>query len=164
MKTADQRKTRFENRTPLINRYEHNFFNGYVVAAHRAGKQYVKYFSDRPNGRREALRQAIAYRDWLLPQLPAPNRIHWRSSVNSSGVIGVALTRERTAKGTFIWRYGAGWPIKGGRKGRATFSVAKYGKREARRLAIEARKKGLAEYLASVTYLDYRPKPRSKHP
>jgi len=36
----------------LVRRYEHNYFRGWVVGTQRQGKQYQRYFSDKPHGRR----------------------------------------------------------------------------------------------------------------
>jgi hypothetical protein len=70
-------------------------------------------------------------------------------SRNTTGEVDVALTRSRTRAGTIVWRYVAQWPTAAGRSGRATFSVSKYGKAEARRLAVEARRGGVAAFMGS---------------
>jgi hypothetical protein len=129
----------------LIRRVDHNYFHGYAVAIKRAGKRSSTYFSDKPDGRRAALRQARAYRDTQIAQLPPPTKIKRRYVRNTTGHIGVSLIRDRTRIGTLIWRYVAQWPRLDGTYAKATFSVAKYGRPEARRRAVEARQKGLAE-------------------
>jgi hypothetical protein len=129
----------------LIARVDHNYFHGFVVTIKRAGKRSSTYFSDKPNGRAAALRQARAYRDTRLDQLPPPVKIKRQYSRNTTGVIGVALTSERTRQGKILQRYKASWPRADGSQGTATFSVGLYGKREALRRAVEARRKGLAD-------------------
>ena len=141
--------------------YDHNYFRGYVFATCRRGQKHTKYFSAKAIGRLAALAQARSYRDWLLPQLPPPTRLKHRNSANVSGVIGVRLSREGTRQGRVIERYAAVWPIKGGGEGKATFSVAKFGKREAFRRAVTAREKGVAEFESSESYRDYPERSRS---
>jgi len=131
-------------RERLIRRYEHNHFRGWVVAAKRRGKRWIKYFSDRPHGRREALLRARKYRDSLLKLLPPATKVKRTYVRNTTGEIGVALVKDRTRAGTVIWRYVAQWPTREGTRAKATFSVGLYGKQEARRRAIAARQGGLA--------------------
>lgn len=64
-------------------------------------------------------------------------------ALNKTGVIGVTLARDRTRAGTVVSRYIASWPTREGKRGKATFSVERHGKGEARRLAIRARQQGL---------------------
>lgn len=136
-------------RERLIGRYEHNHFSGWVVSTKRRGRRWVKYFSDKPHGRTAALRGAREYREWLLKQLPKATKVKRRYVRNTTGEIGVALVRERTRAGTLLWRYVAQWPTSEGRRAKASFSVAFYGRGEARRLAIKARRSGLAALLGS---------------
>lgn len=144
-------------RDDLIRWYDHNYFQGYVFMTMRRGRKYVKYFSAKPGGVRRALAQARAYRDAMLTILEPPTRLQSRNALNTSGVIGVVLAKDRRRSGGFSWRYVALWPVKGRRRGaKASFSLAKYGKKEARRLAIDARKKGVAAFKASVSFADYR--------
>jgi AP2 domain len=139
----------------LIRRYEHNHFRGWVVSIKRRGKRKVRYFSDRPAGRVAALKNARRFRDELLPRLPLPNKIKRHYILNTTGVIGVARTKERTRTGKSLVRYAACWPTTTGKPGRATFSVGLYGEAEAFRLAVAARKAGLAaltrDYRASCS-------------
>jgi len=134
-------------RESLIRRYEHNYFRGFVVAAKRGGRRYVKYFSSKPHGAAAALKQARMYRQWLLAQLPWPARVKRRYVLNRTGVIGVSRIKERARSGKWFVRYVAVWPTRQGRSKKASFSVRRYGEAEARRRAIEARRRGLAELL-----------------
>jgi hypothetical protein len=127
----------------LIRRIDHHHFHGWLVSVTRRGKRLQKYFSDSPDGRRAALRQAREFRDALLATLPPPTKIFSTYVLNKTGIIGVTLVRDRTRKGTVIWRYIASWPTRNSKRGKATFSVARYGKAEARRMAIQARQDGL---------------------
>jgi hypothetical protein len=130
-------------REHLIARYEHNYFNGWRVATKRAGKLFVRYFSDRPIGRTAALVTARAFRDKLLSTLPHPSKIKRKYVCNTTGVIGVARVKERTRAGRKMVRYVASWPKHNGERGKATFSVALYGEAQAFRLARAARKAGV---------------------
>jgi hypothetical protein len=134
-----------ETTNDLIRRYEHNHFRGWVVATKRRGRRWVRYFSDKPRGRLAALRAARALRKQLLATLPPPRKVKTRYVLNTTGVIGVALVKERTRAGRPFLRYTASWPRPDGRTGRATFSVAKHGRVRARQLAILARTQGLAD-------------------
>ncbi|MGH9894967.1 MAG: AP2/ERF family transcription factor [bacterium] len=57
----------------------------------------------------------------------------------------MTLARDRTRAGKVVWRYIASWPTRDGKRGKVTFSVARYGRAEARRLAIQARQEGLQQ-------------------
>jgi hypothetical protein len=127
----------------LIRRIDHHHFHGWLVSVTRRGKRLQKYFSDSPDGRTAALRQAREFRDTLLATLPPPTRIKRTFVLNKTGIIGVTFARERTRRGTIVWRYSASWPTRGGKRAKASFSVARYGKAAARRMAIQARQDGL---------------------
>jgi hypothetical protein len=64
----------------LVRRYEHNYFRGWVVGTQRQGKQYQRYFSDKPHGRRESLRTGrvfICSRRWVpLARMAATRHRH----------------------------------------------------------------------------------------
>lgn len=147
----------------LIRWYDHHHFQGYVFSTMRKGRKYVKHFSAKPDGARKALARARAYRDALLAKLDPPTRLKSWNSRNVTGIVGVSLTQERTRNGGVLRRYAAYWPVKGRRRpAKKSFSIAKYGKREARRLAIQARNKGVAAFKASVSYRDYEALARSR--
>ncbi len=129
----------------LIRRYEHNCFSGWVVAAKRRGRRWTRYFSDNPDGAAVALRRARHWRTQLLATLPPVTKTKRTYVLNRTGVIGVARLKEKTRTGRTLCRYVAQWPRRDGSRGKATFSVVHYGETEARRLAIQARRKGLTE-------------------
>jgi hypothetical protein len=134
-------------RPVAVLRYEHNYFRGFVVSAKRAGKRWVRYFSDKPDGRAGARRRASEYASSLVARLPWPTRIKRRYVRNTTGVIGVSRVRERTRSGGWLVRYVAVWPTRNGRYRKASFSVAAYGESAARSRAIAARRSGLRELL-----------------
>jgi len=135
-------------REPLIQRYEHNHFRGWVFATKRRGRRWVKYFSDRPDGRARALQRAREYRDRVVARLPRPTKIKQTYRLNLTGVVGVARTKERTRRGSILARYVASWPLDGGGSGKASFSVALYGESDAKRRAIQARQSGVAAFMS----------------
>jgi hypothetical protein len=132
---------------PLIQRYEHNYFRGYVVAAKRRGKRWAEYISDKPGGPAAALERAREYRRNLLARLPWPTKAKRTYVLNRTGVVGVSRVKERARSGKRFVRYVAVWPIRHGRPKKASFSVALYGEAEARRRAVQARRNGLADLL-----------------
>ncbi len=129
----------------LIRRYEHNGFRGWVVSTKRRGRRWVKYFSDRPAGRMNALRCAREYRDQLHSLLPPATKVKRTYVLNTTGVVGVALVDETTRAGKPFARYVASWPTASGTRAKVTFSLGLYGKSEARRLAVRARRQGLVK-------------------
>ena len=78
-----------------------------------------------------------------MAQLPRSTKIKSTDIRNTTGVIGVALVKERTRSGKLLVRYVASWPERNGKRGKATFSVGLYGAKEAFRLAVAARRAGL---------------------
>lgn len=130
-----------------ICRYEHNGSHEWRVAFKRAGQPYVKYFADGRGGKAASHRRAVKHRDWFERQITPWNKLHRRSSRNRTGTIGVSVYLDRTKTGTRVRRWVASWPTADGKRRNRSFSVAKFGERRARRLAIEARQKGVAEML-----------------
>lgn len=135
----------------LIRRIDHNHFHGWLVSITRRGKRLEKYFSDHPGGRHDARRRARQFRDRLLATLAPPTRVKTRFSLNTSGIIGVTLSRERTRAGRPLVRYIASWPGRDGTRRKVTFSVGRYGNAKARRLAIQAREEGLEKELGQAS-------------
>lgn len=132
------------NQPSLIHRYEHNY-SGWVVTVKRRGKRFRRFFSDKPKGRREALRAARSFRNKLLAQLPRPTKVKGTDIRNTTGVIGVARTKERTRSGKVFVRYVASWLKPNGQRGKASFSVGLFGEKEAFKLASCARRAALEE-------------------
>jgi hypothetical protein len=133
-----------------IRRYEHHGFRGWVVSAMRRGEQHLRYFADGPEGFAASFLKALAYRDRLLARLPPLTKTKQRYVLSKTGVVGVTLGIERLQSGGLFQRYRANWPTIKGREFRS-FSVAKYGAREAMRLAEEARVRGLEHFLSART-------------
>jgi len=130
-------------------RYEHHWFQGWAVALRRRGRKRVRYFRDAGDPAR-ALRQALDYRDELeRTSPPRKTNLGRRSPDNKTGVAGVRLAVQRSAKtGITLRRYVAHWPDGEGGSVKRSFSCHKYGEAEALAQAVEARQAGLAKLRA----------------
>lgn len=117
------------------------------VRIKRRGKVWARHFADGLQGPEASLARARAWRDKMLKRVPPFTKLKSRFTLNRTGKIGVAFTTERQRNGRTFQRYVAGWPGPAGEHRKASFSIAKYGKQEAFRLATEARDKGVAELL-----------------
>ncbi len=118
---------------------------GWVVQLMRRRRFHRAWFGDRGD-REGSLRRAIAWRDSMLDALPPPRHIKLTSSRNTTGIIGVYLARSREGR-TVRLRYVASWTDEHARQRSRSFSVAKYGARQARALAREARQEAIARLL-----------------
>jgi hypothetical protein len=134
-----------------IQRNEHHGFSGWAVRVKRGGRMvHQRYFSDRRfGGKRQALARALKDRDAVLRKLPRSHPKQ-RSVSNKTGVVGVFVTRRlsrRRAKGKRrVLRYYEAnwmWPPGSRRQVQRSFSWTKYGREEAWRLAVEARRAAL---------------------
>lgn len=137
-----------------ISRYEHHYFEGWCVGLARGGRKWVRYFRDEPgtDGRERALERARRFRNALVAKIGAWTKIHRRSERSSTGVVGVTLVREVGKAGGVLLRFRASWPVvvagKVGQRKIVSFSVAMWGRKQARDLAIAARRAGVARYVA----------------
>lgn len=91
--------------------------------------------------------RALLWRDRVAALLPPPRKFKKRFVLNTTGVIGVTLARQRTRGGRLVEYYCATWFDERGQRRKRSFSVAKYGRREARALAIDTRRNVLAVLL-----------------
>jgi hypothetical protein len=111
----------------------------------RRRRVYTKDFTDSAHGgRRAALAKALAIRDRLLRSVPVRSAIKSHSSRSKTGIVGVYLVKDRGSRRRY---YCATWS-KGGRRFNLKFSVSEYGEARARALAVEARRRAVAEILA----------------
>jgi len=133
---------------PLVRRHDHHHFHGWVCTIVRGEIKLQKYFSDKPGGRATALRRARAWRDEHIARLPPPVKLKRTFIRNKTGIIGVTLLRDVNKKGKVLERYAAHLPLATGGTRKRSFAIAKYGRREALRLAIEARDRGVAEFIS----------------
>jgi hypothetical protein len=129
-----------------IQRYVHHHFEGWLVSLTRHGVRHERYFSDGPGRADRSLAKAMKWRDVVERRLPPPVKIKRQMSTNTSGIVGVSRTVERTRRGAVLERWSAVWPTMDGRK-KQSFSVGRYGERGARSRAIAARRAGVAAYI-----------------
>lgn len=122
---------------------------GWVVSLQRRGKFWRKSFSDgKYGGKTGSLQAALAYRDNLVAKHPPMNRAQYMSILrknNLSGVAGVCRVTKGYHKDGIARAYWiARMPGKAPSCLRA-FSVVALGENEARRRAIDARRRALRE-------------------
>jgi len=134
--------------------------HAWVVTLARNRQVFKKYFSDgvyggKRGGKRAALTAATRYRDEVIAKHAPLSRRDYanvKRRNNRSGVPGVcrsAKPRRHFGKHYREWFWIAYWtPEPGGACQRKSFSVKKYGAKEAFRRAVEARKRGLAQMQA----------------
>ncbi len=132
--------------------------NGYMVRFSRRGKRYQAFFSDgRYGGQKKALEAAKAHRDEMEPKmrpLTPVERANVKLASNTSGTVGVRWSKKVILKGkkkyTFEFAI-ASWSGVGGRHSKS-FSADKYGREQAWKMAVKARKAGLAELAKSLKH------------
>ncbi len=145
-------KRRRNRRNKGISRIDSGSTHGWSVRGYKNGKTYRKLFSDRKSGgKSKAQNLARQYREELyerlaqIPSKPRGRRIVYRDSRNSTGVIGVCRTAQRTPSGKVYERYAVSWrPAEGVQKA-TSFSIRKYGEKKAFQLAVAHRRKMLRE-------------------
>lgn len=125
---------------------------GWEVRFHRRGKKVEKFFADNKfGGRAKALSAAKKYRDEIEAKLPKYS-VHELSKNpskrNQSGVVGVRRHEQTDIRGDWGYTYAfwvAQWTDESGKRKTRSFSANHYGEEEAYRLAVKARKQGMAE-------------------
>ena len=132
-----------------ISRYRHHRYEAWIVQIRRRGRFIVRYFADRRHGGRgRALAAAAAFRDHLLDRLP-PLSFAGLHPRGPTGVVGVCVQVNRLRQGTYR-SYVASWPDAAGGRHTRTFAFKKYGKARAFELAVQARRRGLADFLRTI--------------
>lgn len=128
--------------------------HGFFVRVARKGKIHSAFFTDlKHGGKAEALAAAQQHRQQLLAKLGLPERKsrRWwaelRRRKGSSNVVGVQkIISQRGKRPLTYWK--ATWSPEPGVVRRKWFSAKKYGSREAKRLAIQARLTGVKNMLS----------------
>jgi AP2 domain len=124
--------------------------HGWEVKIHRRGESVHKFFGDAKwGGKMKALHEAQGYRDTVLRKLKPLSRVEiakTKTSRNKSGIVGVRrIDKARRKNENVYWStfWEASWSPEPGVHKHKLFSVQKYGERQAKRLAVGAREKGL---------------------
>jgi hypothetical protein len=123
--------------------------HGFFVRVMRKGKIHSAFFTDlKHGGKAEALAAAQQHRQQLLAKLGLPQQLSrrdWaeiRRRKGSSNVVGVQKVISRRGKRPLTY-WKATWSPEPYVVRRKWFSVKKFGSREAKRLAIQARLAGV---------------------
>lgn len=130
---------------------ENNATFGWEVRIRRRNKQINRFFSDSKhnNDAHKSLLAAMAARDKLIEEVPVLDRFEraeLKKANNSSGIPGVSRTmnaksyKEQTYNYAFWQAY---WSPEPGVTKSVRFSVKKYGEKQAKKLAIQARKQAI---------------------
>jgi len=126
--------------------YANSAFRGWRLAYTRAGKSFVKYFSDRRyGGARKALDEAqvlLSDLKSILEPIPPQTSLRRMDGENVPGVYRGHLSGRGGTPSSPAWI--ATWTAEGKRHTRK-FSVAKYGEAKAKANAIKARRDGERE-------------------
>lgn len=135
-----------------LSRIDSESTHGWFVRGYKNKKTYSKLFSDKKyGGKAESLEAASKYRDALaeelkeIPSEPRPRRVVTSDIRNSTGVLGVCRISKKTASGGVSESYSVTWRPEPGVQKCSSFSIRKYGEKEAFRLAVELRRKQMAE-------------------
>lgn len=121
---------------------------GWYVQFYGTRPKFAKFFSDlKYGGRINALYEATAFRDKHIGTVPRVVRagVRVRDKRSKTNVIGVSYTNYKRKYG-FYEGYRAVWGPAGA-QGTRTFSIQKFGRREAYRLACQARCAGVRSLL-----------------
>ncbi len=108
--------------------------HGWQVRIKRHNKQHTKYFSDKKfDGRENALKKAVAYRDELLKELPEPLDPVQKSAEarSKTGVIGLNFCHKDDGSGTLKPYVQLSWLEEDGTRRSAAYSVRKWNLRRA---------------------------------
>jgi hypothetical protein len=126
----------------------HREAGAWSVHVTRKAHTFTGHFADAVwGGRGRALLAAQRFRDELLMRIGPDTRVRRRlprGLPNKTGMVGVSLERYKV-EGRVYERYVALWRDLDRRTRRRRFLVQRYGREEARTLAVEARKAGVAE-------------------
>lgn len=141
-----------EHSNKYILRRETKSAGGWEVRVVRNKGTVRALFSDsKYGGKKKALREARKFRNLVLKKIPALNRREIANLPKKSNLeegVGVSLVKQKTKRNNKVYTYlfyQAFWsPEKGVHKSRR-FSISKYGKKLAYKLASAARAKGLKE-------------------
>ena len=140
------------NENKGISRIDSGATHGWFVRGYRNGKTYSRFFSDgKYSGKDEALQQARTHRDELweslqaIPKKQPKQRVVTSNSKNTSGELGVTRTVKTRSNGTRYECYSVTWHPEPGVQKCTSFSIKKYGEKQALKLAIDYRRERMRE-------------------
>ena len=136
-----------------IQRLDSKRHHAWKVAVRRAGQYLHQYFTDSTyGGTAQALAAAMAWRDQTVAELTGADyaiwRREWMRPTNSSGIVGVyrgLIAKKRGKRTVKLANWQAYWQNANGKRSTRSFSVNKYGEKEAKQMAISAREEGMKD-------------------
>ena len=141
-----------EHANKYILRRETHSTRGWEVRIVRNKGTVRELFSDsKYGGKNNALKEAQKFRSLILKKIPALNRREIANLPKKSNLeegVGVSLVKQKTKRNNKVYAYHfyqAFWSPKKGVHRSRRFSINKYGKKIAYKLASAARAKGLKE-------------------
>ena len=133
-----------------ISRIDSGSTHGWFVRGYRNGKTYSRLFSDiKCGGKTHSQTEALSFRDELhrkleeVPTKPRARRIVTRDARNSTGVLGVCKTVKKSPNGTVNECFSVSWRPSPGVQKCTSYSIRKYGEKEAFKLAVAHRERML---------------------
>lgn len=128
---------------------------GWKVNLKRRTQYMHKYFTDaKYGGKRNALEAAQTWLDSLMSVASDPDYMLWRRNkkpeTNTSGIVGVGRYAVKYRKGRrLLWQ--AMWKDADGKQHCKRYFVSTHGEREAKALAVAARREGMQELHEELT-------------
>ena len=130
-----------------------NAHHTWKVALRRKNKAMHKYFPDTAyGGMPQALAAAIAWRNEIEAKYTTADYALWRREQvppsNTTGIVGVyrgAVVKKRGGLLKKFYNWQGYWTSADGTRASRSFSINKYGEDQAKTLAIQARRQGMAQ-------------------
>ncbi len=132
-----KRKNRFKGvaRVDQLEKRQH----GFLVRLQRRGERHSAFFSDGEyGGKAQALAAARRHYILLCRKYPPANRRDFAERMtarNTSGRVGVSLTRSMAANGKAYESFSASCSLEKGRRITKKFSISRYGRKKAYEMA-----------------------------
>lgn len=140
-----------------ISRIDSESTHGWFVRGYRNKMTYSKLFSDKKyGGKGKALIAAREFRNELVEELQKirpmkrPRRIVSTDSRNKTGVLGVCRLEKVGPTGKIYASYSVTWRPKPGVQKCTSFSIRKYGEKQALKLAVSLRKSKMEEVFKQI--------------
>lgn len=128
--------------------------HGWFIRLTRRGERFSAFCSDRKHGgKTKALLKAKRVYAKMLKEHPPMSRLEFSQIVrrpNKTGILGVTKVTKHVAGRKYVF-WQATWSPKQGEIAKKAFSVGKHGNTQAQKLAIKARKTGLAKLRHSAS-------------
>ena len=125
---------------------------GWQVRMRRKGKSFDRFFADAAyGGKRGALQAAKEYREAIDEQHEHYTTVELSKNAsirNTSGIVGVRRVEQIDERGDYQYTYYywvAQWIDGHGKRKTRSFSVSRYGEKRAYKMAMDARKEGVAK-------------------